>query len=168
MQGPDVQGAARVERRGVELGEEEVLEGSGQRACGARRESSWGRVSDKKKGGALETVSHKIRLNGLIWCLPEEFDPNNSFIIPTDISLRQNPFSEFEYGSSIPCRPFREKHNRPLLLSSSFSEGLVHSLGRYVVLCRREAGTGEKRSKSVREVTEKWRLDQSRRTVNSG
>lgn len=49
MQGPDVQGAARVERRGVELGEEEVLEGSGQRACGARRESSWGRVSDKKK-----------------------------------------------------------------------------------------------------------------------
>lgn len=143
MQGPDVQRAARVERRGVKLGEEEVLEWSGQRACGARRESSRGRMS-------------------------EEFDPNNSFIIPTDISLRQNPFSKFEYGSSIPCRPFREKYNRPLLLSSSFSKGLVHSLGRYLVLCRREAGTSEKRSKSVREITEEWRLDSSRRGVNSG
>lgn len=53
MQGPDVQRAARVERRGVKLGEEEVLEWSGQRACGARRESSRGRMSDKKKGGAF-------------------------------------------------------------------------------------------------------------------
>lgn len=143
MKGPDMQGAAGVGGRGVELGEKEVLEGGGQRACGARRKSSRGRVS-------------------------EEFDPDDPFIIPTDISLRQNPFPELEYRPSIPCCPLREKHDRPLFLSPSFSEGLIHSVGRYVILCRREASTGEKRSKSVREVAEEWRLNNGRRSVNSG
>lgn len=49
MKGPDMQGAAGVGGRGVQLGEKEVLEGGGQRACGARRKSSRGRVSNQKK-----------------------------------------------------------------------------------------------------------------------
>lgn len=49
MKGPDMQGAAGVGGRGVELGEKEVFEGGGQRACGARRKSSRGRVSNQKK-----------------------------------------------------------------------------------------------------------------------
>lgn len=61
MKGPDMQGAAGVGGRGVQLGEKEVLEGGGQRACGARRKSSRGRVSNQKKKMHLASVSHKWR-----------------------------------------------------------------------------------------------------------